>query len=201
MRNTNQKILRMVEMAMLLALVIVLQIFGGFFKIGPFSLSLVLIPIVVGSMTVGAGGGAVLGLAFGIVVVIQCATGVDPGGNVLWAINPFLTASICLVKGMAAGLVPGVIYRAMTKRKKSVGNSVAGAIVASISAPMVNTGLFLAGLSLCFYHTLVEWAGGTDVLVYIITGLVGINFVIEFMVNLLVSPAIATVVNIITKRK
>ena len=201
MRNTNQKILRMVELAMLLALVIVLQLFGGFFKIGPFALSLVLIPIVVGSIVVGPVGGAILGAVFGLVVVIQCATGVDVGGNILWSINPFLTALICLVKGTAAGLVPGLIYRLLTKMNSSVGMSVGAAVVASISAPIVNTGLFLLGLSTFFHSTLIEWAGGTNVMVYIITGLVGINFLIEFVVNLLVSPAISTVVNVVTKKK
>ena len=201
MRNTNQKILHMVELAMLLALVIVLQLFGGFFKIGPFSLSLVLIPIVVGSLIVGPTGGAVLGAVFGLVVVIQCATGVDVGGNILWSINPFLTAMICLVKGTAAGLVPGVIYRLLTKMNSSMGMTVCAAVLASVSAPIVNTGLFLLGLSTCFNGTLVAWAGGTNVLVYVITGLVGINFLIEFAVNLLVSPAISTVVNVVTKKK
>ena len=201
MRNTNQKILRMVELAMLLALVIVLQMFGGFFKIGPFALSLVLIPIVVGSIVVGPVGGAILGAAFGLVVVIQCATGVDAGGNILWSINPFLTALICLVKGTAAGLIPGLIYRLITKLNSSVGVSVCAAVVASISAPIINTGLFLIGLSTFFHSTLIAWAGGTNVMVYISTGLGGVNFLIEFAVNLLVSPAISTVVNVVTKKK
>ena len=188
----------MVELAMLLALVIVLQMFGGFFKIGPFSLSLVLIPIVVGSMVVGPTGGAILGAAFGVVVVIQCATGVDAGGNILWTINPFLTAMICLVKGIAAGLIPGLIYRALTLKKESIGRSVWSALLASISAPIMNTGLFLLGLSTCFHSTLIEWAGGTNVLLYVITGLVGINFLIEFTVNLIVSPGISTIVKAVS---
>ena len=191
----------MVEMAMLLALVIVLQMFGGFFKIGPFSLSLVLIPVVIGSIVVGPIGGAVLGAAFGIVVVTQCATGVDVGGNILWSINPFLTALICLVKGTAAGFVPGVIFRALNKKKHSAGVELTTAILASVSAPIVNTGLFLIGLSTFFHSTLIAWAGGTNVFVYIITGLVGINFIIEFVINLVVSPAISTIVNVVTRNK
>lgn len=199
-QNRNQKILRMVEMAMLLALVIVLQIFGGMFKIGPFSLTLVLIPVVIGSIVLGPISGAVLGAAFGIVVLVQCISGIDVGGNLLWSINPFLTALICLGKGAAAGFVPGVIYRAMTKKAQSAGLRLTAAILAGVSAPIVNTGLFLVGLSVFFNSTLIAWAGGTNVLVYIITGLVGINFLIEFVINLVVSPAIATIVNVVNKR-
>ena len=199
-QNQYQRILRLVEMAMLIALVVVLQIFGGFFKIGPFSLSFVLIPIVIGSIILGWKGGIFLGAVFGFVVIIQCATGVDVGGNILWSINPFLTSLICIVKGAAAGFFPGLIYNAFTRKNTSHFVSVAAAVVASVSAPIANTGLFLLGLSTFFNSTLVEWAGGTNVMVYIITGLVGINFIIEFLINLIVSPAISTIINVITKQ-
>ncbi len=197
-RNTNKKILQMAELAMLAAVVVVLQIFGGLIKFGPFSLSLVLIPVVIGSIILGAKGGALLGGIFGLVVVIQCATGVDAGGFILWGINPFLTALICMVKGIAAGLVPGLLYRLINPKKEIDAKHVVGAVVAAVSAPIVNTGLFLIGLSTFFNSTLNAWAGGTDVMVYIITGLVGINFVIELAINIVISPAVATIVKAVT---
>ncbi len=193
-RNSNEKILKMVELAMLTALVVVLQIFGGFIKFGPFSLSLVLVPVVIGSIILGAKGGSVLGGIFGFVVVIQCATGVDAGGFILWGINPFLTAVICMVKGIAAGLVPGLLYRLINPQKQLDGRHIVGSVVAAVCAPIVNTGLFLIGLSTFFNSTLNAWAGGTDVMLYIITGLVGINFLIELAINIVISPAVATVV-------
>ena len=121
MKNRNQKILSMVEMAMLVALVVVLQLFGGMIKIPflPFSFSLVLIPIVIGSILLGYKHGAALGFIFGLIVVIQCATGADVGGFILWGINPFLTAAICFVKGTAAGILPGVICRAIVSKNES----------------------------------------------------------------------------------
>lgn len=198
--NSTQRILYMAELAMLTALVMVLQIFGGFIKFGPFSLSLVLIPVVIGSVVLGVKGGAILGFIFGFVVMIQCAMGIDAGGFILWGINPFFTALICLVKGTAAGFVPGIIYRAMNKNSDSNTKHVVGALLAAVSAPVVNTGLFLIGLSVFFNSTLVSWAGGMNVWLYIITGLVGINFLIEFSVNVIVSPAISTIIKIITKK-
>ncbi len=199
-KNTNQKILQMTELAMLVALVVVLQIFGGFIKFGPFSLSLVLIPVVIGSILLGPKGGAILGAAFGLVVVIQCAMGIDAGGFILWGINPVFTALICMVKGTAAGLVPGLLYNLINRKKALDGMHIVGAVVAAISAPVVNTGLFLIGLSSLFNTTLVEWAGGTNVMVYIITGLVGINFLIELVVNIVISPAISTIVKAVSKQ-
>ncbi|MBQ8331795.1 MAG: ECF transporter S component [Clostridia bacterium] len=198
-RNVKTDILQMVELAMLLALVIVLQMIGGMIKIGPFSPSLVLIPIVIGSIIIGAKGGAILGAAFGIVVIVQCALGMDAGGFILWGINPFLTALICLTKGICAGLVPGLIYRALTGKEPSDKRIFLAAVVSSLSAPIVNTGLFLIGLSVFFTDTLYAWSGGTNVIIYIITGLVGLNFLVEFGINAIVSPAVSTVVKVVTK--
>ena len=199
-RDAHKKILDMVILAMMLALVIVLQIFAGFIKVGPFAPSLVLIPIVVAAILVGPTGGAIIGAAFGVVVITQCMTGVDAGGFILWNINPLLTALICLLKGACAGLVPGLIYKAIAGKEPKDWRMVLSSVLAAISAPIVNTGLFLVGLSVFFTDTLYAWSGDTNVMLYIITGLVGINFLIEFGINLIVSPAISTVVKVATRR-
>ena len=52
------------------ALVVVLQLLGSFIRFGPFSISLVNIPIVVGAVLYGPYGGAFLGLIFGILGII-----------------------------------------------------------------------------------------------------------------------------------
>jgi len=141
-----------------------------------------------------------LGAAFGIVVVIQCVTGIDAGGFILWGINPILTALICIVKGAAAGFVPGIIYKALTKNSNdNKKKEIVAAVLAAASAPIINTGLFLIGLSLFFYDTLVAWAGGTQVLAYVFTGLVGINFIVELIINIVLAPVISSVVKAVTK--
>ena len=196
----NQRILNMAILAMLLALVVVLQYFGGFVKIGPFAPSLVLIPIVIGAIVVGPKGGAILGAAFGIVVIFQCFTGMDAGGFMLWGINPFFTSLICLVKGICAGLVPGYVYKLIVKDGASERRAVVGSVLAALTAPVVNTGLFLIGLSTLFTDTLYAWSGETNVMLYIFTGLIGLNFIIEFAINAVVSPAISTVVRVATKK-
>ena len=186
---------------MLLSLVVVLQLLGGAIKIPflPFSFSLVLVPIVIGSIALDYKHGAVLGAVFGLIVVIQCAMGIDAGGFILWGINPFLTALICIVKGTAAGVIPGIIYKVITKNDSNQGRAALASILAAASAPVANTGLFLLGLSTCFYDTLVSWAGGTHVLVYVLTGLVGINFVVEFVINIVLAPVISTVIKVVNK--
>ena len=62
---------RLVLGAILTALVIVMQLLGAFIRFGPFSISLVLVPIVIGAAMCGWKIGAWLGLVFGAVVLIS----------------------------------------------------------------------------------------------------------------------------------
>ncbi len=193
MRNKN--IVKMVQVAILMAIIVVLQLLSYVVKIGTFNISLVLVPIVVGAVLFGPRTGALLGGVFGVVVTACCIGGMDAGGAILWNANPFLTAAICLIKGIAAGWVAGLIATAFKNSRVPF----VGMVLAAVAAPVVNTGLFLLGLSTCFYDVLVAWAGGQEILYYILFGLVGVNFVVEFSVNLILSPAIASIVNGVKK--
>ena len=64
--------------AVLLALVIVLQAFGGTIAIGAVQLNFTLIPIVLGAILFGPYIGAFLGFACGVVVFIQVVMGMVP---------------------------------------------------------------------------------------------------------------------------
>ena len=101
---------------------------------------------------------------------------------------------------MFAGVVPGLIYKAIAGKEPSDSKILVSSVIAALSAPIVNTGLFLAGLSVFFTDTLYAWSGDTNVMLYIITGLVGINFLIEFAINAVISPAVSTVVKVATKK-
>ena len=193
MRNNN--IVKMVQVAILMAIIVVLQLLSYVIKIGTFNLSLVLIPIVVGAVMFGPKTGAWLGFVFGAVVTACCVSGMDVGGAILWNANPFLTAAICLIKGTAAGWVAGLIATAF----KNSRTPWVGIILAALAAPVVNTGLFLVGLSTCFYDVLVAWAGGQEILYYVVFGLVGINFIIEFALNAILSPTVTAIVKALKK--
>jgi len=176
-------------MAIFIAIVVVLQILGSFIKFGAFSITLVLVPIVVGAAVYGKMAGAVLGGAFGVVALINCINGVDPGGYILWSANPIVTALLCLLKGILAGYAAGAVYSVISK--KSI---YWGVICAAIACPVVNTGIFLAAMVLFFQGVLTEWAGGADIVYYLFIGLVGINFLLEMAVNIVLSPGILRII-------
>lgn len=83
----------MVGIAVLAALVVVLQLLSSVIKIGTVSITLTLIPIVVGAAFYGPGAGAILGTVFGLVVYINSATGADYGGNMVFLANRFSAPS------------------------------------------------------------------------------------------------------------
>ena len=167
----------------------ILQVVASFVKFGPFSITLALAPIIIGAALYGASAGAWLGGVFGVVVLIACVAGWDMGGNVLFTANPLLTAALCIIKGAAAGFVSGLVFRGLSRR-----SPMGAAITAGIVCPVVNTGIFCAGLALFFYDILVAWAGGTDLIYYIIFIMTGVNFLLELAINLVLSTVIVRVV-------
>ena len=191
MNKNTKRIRNLVLLAILAALIVGLQFIGGI-SIGPFSITLTLIPIVVGAILLGPVFGAVLGLVFGLIVSIFSITGRDPGGQMVFAASPVIAWALCLLKGAAAGFLPAVVYRAVKQKTLA-------AYLASMTAPVANTGIFIVGMLLFFRPLLETWAGGQNALVYAITGLAGINFLIEFAVAVLFAPAVAIVVKSVGK--
>ena len=191
MNKNTKRIRNLVLLAILAALIVGLQFIGGI-SIGPFSITLTLIPIVVGAILLGPVFGAVLGLVFGLIVSIFSITGRDPGGQMVFAASPVIAWALCLLKGAAAGFLPAVVYRAVKQKTLA-------AYLASMTAPVANTGIFIVGMLLFFRPLLETWAGGQNALVYAITGLAGINFLIELAVAVLFAPAVAIVVKSVGK--
>lgn len=179
---------------MFAAIIIVLQLISYVVKIGQFNLSLVLIPIVLGAYLYGAKTGAILGAIFGAVVTVCCITGLDGGGYILFSSNPLLTSLVCILKGAAAGAVSGLTAKLTEKANENV-----SIMLSAVAAPVVNTGIFILALLFLFRDTLNAWAGGTDLVTYILVGLVGVNFLIELAINVIFAPAVLNITKAIKK--
>ena len=191
----NQKIKRMVGIALLMALVVVMQFVSGIIPpVGGFAISLVLIPIVLGAAIYGPGAGALLGATFGAVVYINCITGADLGGAMVFQANPALCFLVVMGKGMLAGLASGFVYKQLKGK-----NPYIAMLCAAIVCPVVNTGVFVASMFAFFIEVLSVWAGGTDLVGYVLTGLIVANFVPELIINVVFSPAGQRILGIVKK--
>lgn len=183
---------KMVMGSVLTAIVIILQLLGAFIKVGPFSVSLVLIPIVIGASLCGVGIGTFLGFVFGLVVLLSGDAGV------FLAINPLGTVLTVLLKGTLCGAVAGIIYKLLCKKSDFF-----AVLLSAIICPVTNTALFLIGCRIFFMDTISEWATaagfGVNTAGYIIVTLVGFNFLFEILVNIILSPVAVRLIN--TKRR
>ncbi len=188
----NKNIKRMVGMALLMAMVIVLQMLSGIIPpIGGFTISLVLIPIVLGGAVFGVKAGTLLGATFGVIVVINCITGADPGGAMVFQANPVLCILVVMAKGMLAGAGSAWVYKMVrgeaetsTPQRRYIAMLLAAAV-----CPIINTGVFITCMMLFFKDVLSAWAGGGEIIAYVLSGLVLANFVPELIINVVFSPA------------
>lgn len=182
MKNTKTQ--KIVGIGLFTAIIVALQLLAASIKFGPFSITLVLAPIVIGSALYGIGAGAWLGAAFGVSVLIS------GDATAFMTINPAGTVITVLLKGMLAGLAAGLIYKALEKTNKTV-----AVVLAGIACPIVNTGIFLAGCYLFFQEWLVSVFGTTG-FATVVTGLVSVNFAVELGINMVLASVIVRVIDI-----
>lgn len=188
MTNTTDKIRKITFLGIMSALVIVLQLLGNFIKLGMFSVTLVLVPIVLGAVVAGAFGGAWLGTVFGITVLVAGDAALFLG------IHPIGTVITVIAKGLLCGLAAALVYKAIAPKKPKL-----AVFLAAMTCPIVNTGVFILGCYLFFYGAISEWAvaKGVSVAVYIFLVLVGGNFVLELLTNMVLGPVIIRLINVV----
>lgn len=195
----NKKIIMMVELAILTAAVLILQLASETIKLTFLGtpISFVLVPIAFGAMVLGPLAGAWLGFVFGMVIFITCGVmALDPFTALLFADNPTITFLICVLKSTLAGFLSGVVYKLLAKK-----TALGAAFAAAATAPLVNTGIFILGCFVMMNTVSSVAAGlGQSFLYFVIIGCAGFNFLFEMLLNLLLAPALCRVVNIVTHK-
>lgn len=187
-RSNKMSVANLTLGAILTALVIVLQLLGAFVRLGPFQVTLVLIPIVIGAACCGKFMGAWLGFVFGMVVLLNDSAA-------FYAINIPGTIITVLLKGILCGLCAGLVYNLLEKKNRYL-----AVFAAAIVCPVVNTGVFYAGCFAFFLDTIKEWAidkgYGSNFIMYMIVVLAGGNFLVELASNIVLSPVVVRLLNI-----
>ena len=189
MNKSHESVKKLAEIALLSAIVVILQLFLSSIHIGPVTLSFVLVPIVIAGVFVGPLGGAVVGFVAGVTTLISVFTNGDAFNTMLLEVSPILTALTCLVKQTLAGFLSGELYKIFSKFSK---NQIVNLAVAGGICPIVNTGVFCISMLLFFKEGLLGLfgtdKGGIFYIVFIL--LAGINFIVEFIINIVLCPAI-----------
>lgn len=194
----NKHLLAMVKLAMLVALLMIFCFTSiGFLKIGIVEITFNMIPVVIGAIVIGPAAGAFLGALFGAASFWQCF-GQSTFGTLLFGVNPFFTVLICFVPRILAGLIPGLIFRAMTKKKDNIAAYFVSAAVGSLT----NTVLFVGGFCLLFKDTMLGMASdnGLSPLAFIATAFL-LNASVELVANTAIVAAVSKAVTKAEKSK
>ena len=184
----NLSIEKMVLLALFTALVAIFSYLGGFIKIGGLaSISLTLIPIVLGAALCGPVSGAWLGGVSGAIFFVT------PDAAFWFGLSIPGTIITVMLKGIAAGLLAGFTYKFFERFNRYL-----AVIISAIVCPVINTGIFIIGCFIFFMDTVNGFAleAGMSVGAYIIVGFVGLNFVFELLSNIIFSPAIVRLLDI-----
>ena len=194
----NKHLLAMVKLAMRVALLMIFCFTSiGFLKIGIVEITFNMIPVVIGAIAIGPAAGAFLGALFGAASFWQCF-GQSTFGTLLFGVNPFFTVLICFVPRILAGLLPGLIFRAMTNKKDNIAAYFVSAAVGSLT----NTVLFVGGFCLLFKDTMLGMASdnGLSPLAFIATAFL-LNAAVELVANTAIVAAVSKAVTKAEKSK
>ncbi|MBQ1878219.1 MAG: ECF transporter S component [Erysipelotrichaceae bacterium] len=195
MTKNNTK--KMATVALLAAVIVVLQLMASSIRIGPHTISLSLIPIVVGAIVCGPLAGCFLGAVSATIITIASVTGADQGGLLMVQYNPVACIAMIYLKTSLAGLISGWVYKLIAQK-----NEMVAVFVASILVPLINTGIFTLGV-LTIFRPLVEgWAaaaGASSVIYYVFIIMIGMNFVLEVAINAVLAPVVARVLKSVGK--
>lgn len=189
-KSQTLKTVKLTQLAFLIA-VIILMTFSpiGYIPIGPLKITLLLLPVVLGAILLGPSGGTICGLAFGLSSFITCFTG-DAFGGALVSINPFYTFITCVVTRTVMGYLTGLLFKKIKKDEKTL-----PLILTSATGVCLNTFLFMGAIILFFRNAPVVtgWMkslGANNLFTFLILA-VGVNFLVELLVTVILSVAIS----------
>lgn len=198
----NKKILKLVQNAMLSAIILLLTLTPlGYLPIGPLEVTVMMIPVAIGAMTLGISSGVILGGVFGLSSFLTCLGILRPSsfGQMLFAINPWSTAIVCFIPRILMGLICALLFKALYKK---FGDKLGVYAAVSASAALVNTILFMGGLVLFFHGTMSDVAAGEGKSLFLYILAISVwNCLGEIAASVLVGTPVAKAIHKFLERK
>lgn len=184
----HEKLRQLVLAAIFIALILLMSFTPlGYLRVGLLSITLIPIPVVIGAILLGPAYGALLGLVFGLTSFAQCFMG-DPFGALLLGISPFGTFVVCVVTRVFVGVVPGLLFKLLTKNPLN-GRTLA-AFVSALSGPLTNTVLYLGVLGLLFDNSVLKDMRGETPLLLFLVLTANVNAIVEMFASAIIAPPV-----------
>lgn len=150
MRKNSERVLRLTQLAMLVAVELILSLtpLGNLPTPWGIPLSFNVVPVAVGAVVMGPAEGAVLGLIFGVVSFWKGLTGTNVVSNLCIQASFLGALLILIVNRVLIGLIPGFVYKAFKKANATL--RMVGVAVSCVLVPLLNTALYIVGNSIIF---------------------------------------------------
>lgn len=183
---------RMTELALLMAIVLLMAYTPLGYLNTPWGLSitLIVVPVAVGAIVMGPKAGAFLGLVFGLTSFFKTFGGAGLGPVMLDA-NPLGYFILCVVPRVLVGFLPGLIYLGLKRFEQY---RTASQALCCFLTPVLNTSLYMTTLWLLFSDTWLAYnaieGSGFSVLVLMLSG-VAVNGIVEAAACLLLGTAVS----------
>lgn len=189
---------RITWLAILIALVVVLQLFASAIPMFGITLNFSLIPIAIAGIVLGVIGGTIVGLCCGVTVFITTAVmGQEPSTVFFFQAQPVILTIMCMGKTTIAGAMSGLMYKLLEKKNKTL-----GVYASSLVIPIFNTGIYMLGIVLmkdAAAQFLALDSSSAGVVFSVVFGMIWLNFVLEIAVNVVFAPMIYRVIRVIDK--
>lgn len=206
-RTTNsrrEKTLKLVQLAMWTAITFILAFvpYLGYLTIGPFSITTVHIPVIIGAVILGPAAGAFLGCVFGITSIIQATLQMPITAFMFSPFVPFgnfYSVVIALVPRILVGVFAAYVFKLIKiKDKRGYFASLAAGLVGSLT----NTVLVLGGVYLFFgQHFASVQKIPLQNLLKVLLGVVAANGIFEAVVAAVAVTAVTKALFAVMRRK
>lgn len=190
--NNRTNLRRMTELALLVAIVLLMAFTPLGYLTTPWGLNitLIVVPVAVGAVVMGPKAGALLGLVFGLTSFSKGFTGAGLSPIMLDA-NPLGFFILCVVPRVMVGFLPGFLYSQLKQFTKL--RTFFQALCCFLT-PIFNTTLYMTALWLLFADTWLAFNGaegsGFSLLILMVSG-VAVNGVIEAAACLILGTAVS----------
>lgn len=188
MAKNKEKTTKLVLLGLLTAILFVMSYTPlGYLKLGGIEITFNVIPVAIAAIALGTSGGATVGAVFGLTSFLQCVQGTSLFGATLLGINPILTAILCILPRMLAGLISGAVHKVLVNK---AGKKVMCFITGFLSA-FLNTLFFMTVLIVLFGKTdyIMDMRDGMNLIAFV-CAFVGINAVFEMLASTLITGAV-----------
>lgn len=203
MKIKSTKLRTLTQLALLVAVELAMRAVGlGAVPVGPLNMSFLTLPIAIGAMVIGPLAGLVLGGVFGILSLTDAVSGRSAMTGTFFSISPVHTVILCVGMRMLMGLFCGLLFAALKKAdKRGTWSYLAG----SLSAPLLNTLLFMGYICAAFYscdyvQNLAATLGAANPIMFVIL-LVGVQGLVEAVVCGILGSIIGKAVDTFVKRQ